>query len=103
MKLIFDGFCHHDSGRTRVFQIFDRRWVRKRGRDEFLEFFDTCSVRTAFCSRKAEICSLSGLFSKKIWLVLGAGAVRKGSLSRSLFSHLIAPTGVVELFLVTVS
>ena len=39
---------------------------------------------------------LSGLFSKKIWLVLGAGAVRKGSLSRSFFSRLIAPTGVVE-------
>ena len=29
--------------------------------------------------------------------MFGAGAVRKGSLSRSLFSHLIAPTGVVEL------
>ena len=40
---------------------------------------------------------------QKIWLVLGAGAVRKGSLSRSLFGHLIAPTGVVEQSLVTVS
>ena len=28
--------------------------------------------------------------------MFGAGAVRKGSLSRSLFSHLIAPTGTVE-------
>ena len=35
-------------------------------------------------------------FPKKIWLVLGAGAVRKGSLSHSLSVRLIAPTGVVE-------
>ena len=41
--------------------------------------------------------------------MLGAGAVRKGSLSHSLFTrlilfgHLIAPTDVVEQFLVTVS
>ena len=47
---------------------------------------------------------LSGLFSKKTWLVLGAGAVRKGSLSPSLFTqlilfgHLIAPTGVVGVY-----
>ena len=33
--------------------------------------------------------------SKYDW-VLGAGAVRKGSLSHSLFVRLIAPTGVVE-------
>ena len=38
---------------------------------------------------------LYGLFSKNIWLVVDAGAVRKESLSRSLIVHLIAPTGMV--------
>ena len=47
--------------------------------------------------------ALNGLFSKKIWLVLGAGAVRKGSLSHSLFTRLIAPTEMLEQLLVTVS
>ena len=47
--------------------------------------------------------ALNGLFSKTIWLVLGAGAVRKGSLSHSLSVRLIAPTEMVEQLLVTVS
>ena len=36
------------------------------------------------------------VYFPKNMVSVGAGAVRKGSLSRSLFSHLIAPTGVVE-------